>query len=166
MIAKSIPLAGIKLVISDVDGVMTDGRLYYNHWGECMKVFNAHDGHGIKMLQSNDVHFAIVSGSKDDHISARARDLGISHVICNSSNKAKDAIWLMDEFEVMPNETVCIGDDLLDIPMFEVCGLSFAPANATKQVLVEAGTILTKNGGEGVVRELAELILEAKSSVR
>lgn len=161
-----IKLADIKLVISDVDGVMTDGRLYYDHRGECMKVFNAHDGHGIKMLQSNDVHFAIVSGSKDDHISARARDLGISHVICNSSNKAKDAICLMDEFEVMPNETVCIGDDLLDIPMFDVCGLSFAPANATKRVLVDAGTVLTKNGGEGVVRELAELILEAKSSVR
>jgi 3-deoxy-D-manno-octulosonate 8-phosphate phosphatase (KDO 8-P phosphatase) len=161
-----IKLADIKLVISDVDGVMTDGRLYYNHRGECMKVFNVHDGHGIKMLQSSDVNFAIVSGSKDDHISARARDLGIKRVICNSTNKANEAVWLMNKFGVLPNETACIGDDLLDIPMFGVCGLSFAPANAMKHVLVEAGTVLTKNGGEGVVRELADLIIAAKSSVR
>lgn len=163
---KMLRLADIKLVISDVDGVMTDGRLYYNHQGECMKVFNVHDGYGINLLKTNNVHFAIVSGSNDINISARARDLGINHVISNSKDKAKDAIWMMNALGAAPTETACIGDDLLDIPMFRVCGLSFAPANATKHALVNADTVLTKNGGEGVIRELADLILEAKSSVR
>lgn len=156
-------LAGIKLIISDVDGVMTDGKLYYDYNGECMKVYNVHDGHGIKMLLANGIQFGIITGSRFKHIRSRMVDLGVSmdNVICESVDKGKDAGLMMHKMNVRPHETACIGDDMMDIPMFRACGFAFAPANAVTKV-AECATVLTKRGGEGAIRELADHILRAK----
>ena len=167
-------LSHIKLVISDVDGVMTDGRLYYDHHGDYMRAFHVHDGLGIKMLRNSGVKFVIISASKEPgsitsaskepgSILSRAKDLGmvlgINTVVCNSSDKGKDARRIIESLKIPVNQVACIGDDLTDIPMFAECGVSFAPANAMAAVRAAATIVLTKNGGEGAVRELADLIL-------
>ena len=154
-------LSHIKLVISDVDGVMTDGRLYYNHQGDYMRAFHVHDGLGIKMLRNSGVKFVIISASKEPgSILSRAKDLGINTVVCNSSDKGKDARRIIESLKIPVNQVACIGDDLTDIPMFAECGVSFAPANAMAAVRAAATIVLTKNGGEGAVRELVDLILK------
>lgn len=163
-------LSHIKLVISDVDGVMTDGRLYYNHQGDCMRAFHVHDGLGIKMLQNSGVKFVIISASKESaFILSRAKDLGmpldINTVVYNSSDKGKDARRIIESLKIPVNQVACIGDDLPDISMFAECGVSFAPANAVSAVRAAATIVLTKNGGEGAVRELVDLILRPEYSI-
>ena len=163
-------LSHIKLVISDVDGVMTDGRLYYNHQGDYMRAFHVHDGLGIKMLQNSGVKFVIISASKEPGcILSRAKDLGmvlgINTVVCNSLDKRKDARRIIESLKIPVNQVACIGDDLTDIPMFAECGVSFAPANAMAAVRAAATIVLTKNGGEGAVRELVDLILRPEGLV-
>ena len=154
-------LSHIKLVISDVDGVMTDGRLYYDYHGDYMRAFHVHDGLGIKMLRNSGVKFVIISASKEPgSILSRAKDLGINTVVCNSSDKGKDARRIIESLKIPVNQVACIGDDLTDIPMFAECGVSFAPANAMAAVRAAATIVLTKNGGEGAVRELVDLILK------
>lgn len=155
-------LAAIKLVITDVDGVLTDGGLYYNETGECLKRFHVRDGLGMRLLEASGVRVAIVSGRDSAALRRRTADLGISLFLFGVTDKAAACTALMDQAGASPNQTACIGDDSIDLPAFAVCGLSYAVADAPAYVKARASSTLNCRGGEGAFRELADAILLAQ----
>ncbi|OYU32010.1 MAG: 3-deoxy-manno-octulosonate cytidylyltransferase [Comamonadaceae bacterium PBBC2] len=152
-------LANTKLVITDVDGVLTDGGIYYDADGECMKRFHVRDGLGIQMLQEKGVQVAVLSGRDSAALRKRVADLGIAHAIYGAKDKGDACLQLMETAGVSKVETVCIGDDSIDLPAFAACGLSYAVADAPVYVRHKATHILALKGGEGAFRELADQIL-------
>jgi 3-deoxy-D-manno-octulosonate 8-phosphate phosphatase (KDO 8-P phosphatase) len=154
--------ARIRLVALDVDGVLTDGRLYYGADGEALKVFDVRDGHGIKMLQSNGVEVAILSARSSDIVATRARELGIRRVLQGRGDKA--AAWreLLLETSVDVAHAGFMGDDLPDLPVLRQAGLAATVADARDQVKQIAHWVAPQPGGRGAVRALAEFILLAQ----
>lgn len=155
-------LANIKLVITDVDGVLTDGGIYYDESGECLKRFHVRDGLGIRMLEENGIRVAVVSGRDSATLRKRVTDLGVSNFSFGVKDKAAACRALMEVCGVTANETACIGDDTIDLPAFDVCGLSYAVADAPRYVKQRATSALTAPGGSGAFRELADAILLAQ----
>ena len=154
--------AGIKLLILDVDGVLTDGQIFLNHNGEEMKAFSVRDGFGLKMLMAGGVDAAIITGRTSPAVAHRGRELGITHVLQGVGNK-KDACRKMIKNRRLEREDVCcVGDDLPDLAMFDEVGLTVAVADAADEVRERADVITTRKGGHGAVRELCEWILKAK----
>jgi 3-deoxy-D-manno-octulosonate 8-phosphate phosphatase (KDO 8-P phosphatase) len=154
-------LAGVKLVITDVDGVLTDGGIYYDADGECHKRFHVRDGLGIKMLQECGVRVAVVSGRDSATLRKRVADLDVSLTRFGVKDKAHTYLDVMEEAGVSAVETACIGDDSIDLPGFSVCGTSFAVADAPSYVKRLATHTLEKKGGEGAFREVSDRILGA-----
>lgn len=154
-------LSGIKLIITDVDGVLTDGGLIYDDAGECHKRFHARDGLGIKMLQECGVQVAVVSGRDSPILRRRVKDLGISLCAFGVKDKAAAYTKIMDDSDARPAQTACIGDDSIDLPGFSVCGTSFAVADAAAYIKRQASYVLIKKGGEGAFREVADMVLMA-----
>jgi 3-deoxy-D-manno-octulosonate 8-phosphate phosphatase (KDO 8-P phosphatase) len=154
--------ARIRLVALDVDGVLTDGRLYYGAQGEALKVFDVRDGHGIKMLLTHDVEVAILSARSSEIVGIRARELGISRVLQGRGDKA--AAWneLLHETAIGADEASFIGDDLPDLPVLRRAGFAATVADARDEVKSVAHWIASQPGGRGAVRALAEFILRAK----
>lgn len=157
-------LADIRLVITDVDGVLTDGGLYYDANGECIKRFHVRDGLGMRMLEENGVRVAVLSGRDSAALRKRVADLGIT--LCQFGVKDKHAacLALMAQAGVTSFQTACIGDDSIDLPAFEACGLSFAVADAPAYVRQAADAALASRGGEGALRELADQVLAAQGN--
>ncbi|AKO36170.1 3-deoxy-D-manno-octulosonate 8-phosphate phosphatase [[Haemophilus] ducreyi] len=155
-------LSKIKLVITDVDGVLTDGGLYYTTEGEIMKRFHVHDGLGIKMLQACGIQVAILSGGDSTLLRKRIEVLKVSLFQLGKMEKRSACFELMQQACVMPEQTAFIGDDTLDLPAFQVCGLAIATHNAHDYIKKQADWILTKAGGEGAFREVSDRILEAQ----
>ncbi|AWX13199.1 3-deoxy-D-manno-octulosonate 8-phosphate phosphatase [Mergibacter septicus] len=162
-------LSKIKLVITDVDGVLTDGSLYYgaddsvaNAGVEILKVFNARDGLGTKMLLNNGVQVAILSGRDSKVLRKRIADLGISLFSLGKLDKQTACLDLIEQAGVTAEETVFLGDDSIDLPAFEICGLAYAVADAADYIKVKADGVLSKAGGKGAFRELVDLILTAQ----
>jgi 3-deoxy-D-manno-octulosonate 8-phosphate phosphatase (KDO 8-P phosphatase) len=156
-------LATVKLLILDVDGVLTDGRIILNDQGEETKHFNAKDGHGLRMLMQAGVEVALISGRNAAAAKIRARDLGISEVHLGVQNKAGVCAELLRRKRLLKSEVCCLGDDLPDLPLFDHSGTAVAVADAVPEVRA-AATFATKNrGGRGAVRELCEAILKAKN---
>ncbi|WP_188709625.1 3-deoxy-manno-octulosonate cytidylyltransferase [Polaromonas eurypsychrophila] len=155
----SSTLAQIKLVITDVDGVLTDGGIYYDATGECLKRFHVRDGMGIRMLEESGIRVAVVSGRDSPTLRKRMDDLRASFTMFGVKDKAAACIALMAQAGVTAEETACIGDDSIDLPAFEVCGLSFAVNDAPDYVKRAAGRSLTLGGGFRAFRELADKIL-------
>lgn len=152
----------IKLLILDVDGVLTDGTLYIDARGEEIKAFNVKDGFGLRMLQDNGIEVAIITGRKSSALSHRARDLGIKDVFQGKRKKGSICEELMKKKGLAKEEVCCIGDDLPDLEMFEYAGFPVAVSDAAPG-LREAALYVTKNsGGKGAVRELSEIILKAQ----
>ena len=129
-VAQPPSLANIKLVITDVDGVLTDGGIYYDTTGECMKRFHVRDGLGIRMLQEVGVQVAVLSGRDSASLQKRVADLGVSHALYGAKDKGAACLRLMEFAGVSKEETVCIGDDSIDLPAFAVCRFSYAVADA------------------------------------
>jgi 3-deoxy-manno-octulosonate cytidylyltransferase (CMP-KDO synthetase) len=156
-------LADIKLVITDVDGVLTDGGIYYDANGECLKRFHVRDGMGMRLLEENGVRVAVLSGRDSATLRKRVADLGIS--LCQFGVKDKMAACnqLMASAGVTANQTACIGDDCIDLPAFAACGMSFAVADAPVYVKAAATQTLIAHGGTGAFREVADAILFAQS---
>jgi 3-deoxy-manno-octulosonate cytidylyltransferase (CMP-KDO synthetase) len=154
-------LAGTKLVITDVDGVLTDGGIYYDANGECHKRFHVRDGLGIKMLQACGVFVAVVSGRDSATLRKRVADLDVSLTRFGVKDKARTYLDVMKEVGATAEETVCIGDDSIDLPGFSVCGTSFAVADAPSYIRQLATYTLEKKGGEGAFREVSDKILAA-----
>jgi 3-deoxy-D-manno-octulosonate 8-phosphate phosphatase (KDO 8-P phosphatase) len=154
-------IRNIKLLVLDVDGVLTDGRIIYSDSGEELKFFDVKDGHGIKLLQRAGIEVAFVTGRRSRVVEHRAHDLGITLV----SQKALNKIEAYEEILKIKNlqdEDVCVvGDDLPDLPLLRRCGFSVAVANSVEEVIREVDYITTKEAGRGAVREVCDLILKA-----
>ncbi len=155
-------LSKIKLVITDVDGVLTDGGLYYTAEGEVMKRFHVHDGLGVKMLQTCGIQVGVISGGDHPLLRKRLEVLKINLAKLGKMEKRSACFELMKEADVTPEQTAFIGDDTLDLPAFEVCGLAIATRNAHDYVKAKADWILEKAGGEGAFREVSDKILTAQ----
>ncbi len=156
-------LAKIKVLFLDVDGTLTDGKLYYSNSGEEIKSFHTQDGLGIVAWQKLGGIIVIISGRKGEATLHRCKELGISEIYLGVSNKAEVAKDFIAKLKIRSDECACIGDDLNDLSLFELCAISFAPANADAFVLDQASIRLAKNGGEGCVREAINMILDSKN---
>lgn len=155
-------LGDLKLLILDVDGVLTDGRLYYTEEGESIKAFHVRDGLGIKLLRKHGVEVAVVSGRDSRALRRRFTEIGIAHFHLAAEDKHSACETLMTELGAEPEQTAFIGDDLPDLAAFRACGFGFAPADAVPAVRAAATHVLATAGGAGAVREAAEQILAAR----
>jgi 3-deoxy-D-manno-octulosonate 8-phosphate phosphatase (KDO 8-P phosphatase) len=152
----------VRLLALDVDGVLTDGRLYYGPQGEALKVFDVRDGHGIKMLLNQGVDVAILSARSSEIVATRARELGIRRVLQGRGDKAQAWDELLADTGIRSEHAGFIGDDLPDLPVLARAGLAATVADARDEVKNAAHWITSAAGGRGAVRELAEFILRAK----
>lgn len=155
-------LADIRLVITDVDGVLTDGGIYYNETGECLKRFHVRDGLGIKLLQESGIQVAVLSGRDSPTLRKRLADLGVSLFKLAVKDKFTECQKLMEQVGCSQKQTVYIGDDSIDLPAFAACGLAYTVADATNYIKQKADNVLSLAGGQGAFRELADAILIAQ----
>ena len=155
----------IKLAIFDVDGVLTDGRLYFLTDGSEFKTFNTLDGQGIKMLINSGVRTAIISGRSTPVVEKRANNLGIQHLYQGREDKLVVLDELLGELELDYAEVAYLGDDLPDLPVIRRVGLGMAVANAAGFVRQHAHGVTEARGGEGAAREFCELIMRAQGSL-
>jgi len=151
----------IKAVLLDVDGVMTDGKLHYSARGEEIKSFDVKDGLGIQLLLNAKILVGIISGRNSDALEQRIKDLGIQYIYLNSSDKEKDLQKFLEATGLQLKEVAYIGDDLPDLTAMTMCGFSACPSDACPEVLDAVDYVSSKRGGDGVVREIAELILRS-----
>jgi len=155
----------IRLLALDVDGVLTDGRLYYGADGEQLKVFNSLDGHGLKMLQASGVEVAVITGRDSPAMVRRIRDLGIAHLYAGREDKltALQELWQATGYSAA--QTAYMGDDWPDLPAIRACTLGATVPNACNAVLQQADWCSEHEGGLGAVRELCELIMLAQNTL-
>ncbi len=151
----------IKLLILDVDGVLTDGSIILDNAGNELKMFHVRDGHGIKMLMKVGIKVAIISGRKSRVLERRAEELGITEVHQGILKKSAVYESLLRKYKCKDEETAFMGDDIVDIELLKRAGLSAVPADADEGVKKWAAFISTKKGGRGAVREFVELILKS-----
>jgi 3-deoxy-D-manno-octulosonate 8-phosphate phosphatase (KDO 8-P phosphatase) len=163
---KATPLARIQLVILDVDGVLTDGRLYFSAHGETLKVFHVRDGHGIKLLLAAGVAVAAFSGRRSAAVAARMRELGVPHVVQACSDKVAALERLTRRLGLNHLNCACLCDDTPDLPLMSAVGVAGAVADAHPVVLAAAHWIARANGGCGAVRELCDAVLRARAGRR
>ncbi|WP_439241294.1 KdsC family phosphatase [Lonepinella sp. BR2474] len=156
-------LQKIKFVITDIDGVLTDGLLHYDANGEAIKSFHVRDGLGIRMLMEQGIQVAVLSGRSSPILQKRMADLGIRLSILGKLEKETACFELMRQANVTPEQTAYIGDDSVDLPAFAVCGLAFAVADAADYVKDQADYVLTLGGGKGAFREMSDMILAAQN---
>ncbi|BDX18925.1 hypothetical protein MFKK_17350 [Halopseudomonas aestusnigri] len=155
----------IRLAIFDVDGVLTDGRLYFMPDGTEFKSFNTLDGHGIKMLIASGVEVAIISGRKSPLVERRAASLGIKHLIQGREDKLTALAELREIVPVEMHEIAFLGDDLPDLPVIRRAGLGMAVATADTFVRDHAHGVTRAAGGAGAAREFCELIMRAQGTL-
>ncbi len=153
----------IKLVLTDVDGVLTDGGVYYGPEGEVMKRFNIRDGMGVERLRAVGVDVGIITGEKSESVKRRAEKLHIEilHLFCKDKIAVFDEIC--SEYGYSPSEIAYIGDDVNDYEVMQRVGLSATPADGLPQIQEIARYVCTQRGGNGAFREFAEFIIAAKS---
>lgn len=156
----------IKVIILDVDGVLTDGSLFYGQEGQLFKSFNVHDGLGIRMLQSAGIHVIFLSGGSSLATTQRAKHLDVTHCLVGIKDKEQAIQKLVRDLKIDKDVIAYLGDDLNDLPAAKHVSLLFATRNATNSLQKKADIVLTKCGGEGAVRELADLILKKRKDLR
>lgn len=152
----------IKLLICDVDGVMSDGVIYQGNNGEELKAFNVRDGYGIRCLLTSDVEVAIITGRNAKLLEDRCATLGITHLYQGQTDKLLAFRELLDTLALRPEQVAYIGDDLIDWPVMAESGLSVAVADAHPVLLPRANYVTRIAGGRGAVREICDLILIAQ----
>lgn len=155
----------IKLVLLDVDGVLTDGRLYYGNSGEELKAFDIQDGLGIKLLQRGGVKVGIITGRRSALLQRRAEELAISPLVQGREDKWLALNEMMEDLGVSLEEIAFVGDDLPDLAVIKRVGLGITPANGSHIVASQADWQTKNSGGDGAVREIAELILSAQDKL-
>ena len=154
----------IRLLVLDVDGVLTDGRLYFSAEGELLKSFHVRDGAGIVQLRKAGIAVAIISGRNSTAVDRRMNELGVTHVHQGIQQKLPALQALMQSLQITPDHVACVGDDTPDIPMLEVANLAVAVADAHPSVKAAAHYVTQIAGGLGAVREVCDLILQAQSA--
>ncbi|MBT7953535.1 MAG: 3-deoxy-manno-octulosonate-8-phosphatase KdsC [Gammaproteobacteria bacterium] len=152
----------VRLVVFDVDGVLTNGSLILGDKGDEYKVFHVHDGLGLVMLREAGLEIAVISARSSPIVAERMATLGIDYVYQGQSDKQTAITELMQKTGVNREETAYVGDDLIDLPAMNQAGLAIAVANAQPLVLQRADWVTEKAGGQGAVREVCEMILKAQ----
>ena len=160
---RAAPLAKIELLVLDVDGVLTDGRLYFSARGEEIKAFHVRDGHGIKLVMQSGVAVAALSGRRSAAVKVRMRELGVRHVVQACRDKVAALTLLTRKLGIDPLASACIVDDTPDLPLMSAVGFAAAVADAHPLVKAAAHWTSTAPGGSGAVRELCDAILRARS---
>jgi 3-deoxy-D-manno-octulosonate 8-phosphate phosphatase (KDO 8-P phosphatase) len=155
-------LQKIKLVIFDVDGVLTDGKLFTSPDGGESKSFHVHDGQGINFLHRAGISTAVITGRKSVALERRAAELGIEDVFQGNMNKLESLNILLEKFDLAEDEVAYIGDDLPDLPVMIRVGVSVAVADARPEVRERATMVTDARGGSGAVREFCDLLLNAQ----
>jgi 3-deoxy-D-manno-octulosonate 8-phosphate phosphatase (KDO 8-P phosphatase) len=155
-------LRRVQLLVLDVDGVLTDGRLFYGPRGESLKTFHVRDGHGIKAVTAAGIIVAIISGRKSAAVARRARDLGIRHVAQGANDKLLALERLAKLRGVPLAGCACVGDDTPDAPILSAAGLGIAVADAHQDALDAADLVTTRRGGHGAVREVCDWLIAAR----
>lgn len=154
----------LKLIIFDVDGILTDGSLYLADDGQEYKAFYSLDGHGMKMLKRSGVELAIITARKSQLMVHRARNLGITHLYQGAENKLEAYQHLLGELGIAPEHIAYMGDDVVDLPVMRRCGLAITVPAAPDLVKQHAHHVTTLGGGRGAVREVCELIMHAQGT--
>jgi len=154
----------VKLLIMDVDGVLTDGSIFITASGEEIKAFNTLDGHGLKMLQATGVKLAIITGRDAPGVAHRARGLGIDYYYAGIHDKRAALEQLLAECGVGADECAYIGDDVVDLPVMRRVALAAAVPESPSLVRQHAHYVTGASGGRGAVRELTELIMQAQGT--
>lgn len=155
--------SAIKLLILDVDGILTDGSIVYDAKGEQIQSFHVHDGFGIKLLHKAGVKTAILSSRSSNALLVRCKELGIEHILQGHSQKIEGYKELLEGFGLMDCNVAYMGDDWVDIPILSRVGLAVTVPDAASQVKDYCHYVTTKPGGRGAVREVCELILRAQN---
>ena len=158
------PAVEIALVVLDVDGVLTDGRLWYGPDGETLKAFNVRDGHGIKSLVAAGVGVAVISGRRSAALMARMRELGVADVAQGVSDKARALAELLKRKAIDPRCVACLVDDTPDLGLMAAVGMPAAVADAHPEVLAAAKHVTRAAGGHGAVREFCDFLLAARDT--
>ena len=158
--------AKIRLLICDVDGVLTDGRLFFTADGHELKSFHARDGHGLKLLQRTGVQAAVISGRSSPAVALRMSSLGIEHVFQGRENKLEPFLELLDRLGLDAEQTAFVGDDVLDLPLLRRVGLAVAVADAHFTLRETVHWVTAQPGGLGAVREVCDLIMLAQGRLQ
>lgn len=155
-------LSNIQLLLLDVDGVMTDGRIIYDGNGLETKFFNVKDGHGIKLLQRYGIQVGIITGRSSVVVDIRARELGIDLVYQGALKKLESYVDVKLKTGLEDSQIAYMGDDIVDIPVMRRAGFSAAPPDSLPEVLAVADFVSSCKGGKGAVREMCDLILKGR----
>ena len=158
--------ADVALVVFDVDGVLTDGRLWFGADGEALKVFHVRDGHGIRMLVAAGIRVAVISGRRSAAVSERMRELGVTDVAQGVSDKARALAELLARTSIDARRVACLVDDTPDLELMAAVGLPAAVADAHPAVLTAAAHVTRACGGLGAVREFCDWLLAARGGDR
>jgi len=156
-------LKTIKLLLLDVDGVLTDGGIIYDDTGSQIKVFHVRDGLGIRLLMLFGVQVGIATGRRSKALLHRCENLGISLILDGLSTKADVLNEIFQRTGISSDEIAFVGDDLMDLPLMKKCGVSIAVADAHELIRLHAGLVTRSSGGKGAVREICEMILKARN---
>ncbi len=151
-------LRHIRLVITDVDGVLTDGGLYYGPDGECLKRFHARDGLGVRLLQQAGIQVSVLSGRDCPALRRRLADLGIAEAVLGQADKRTALSGIIERCGVVAEEVAFIGDDIPDMEVFGLCGVSVTVADAPEYVKARADLVLKCGGGQGAFREMVDIL--------
>jgi 3-deoxy-D-manno-octulosonate 8-phosphate phosphatase (KDO 8-P phosphatase) len=155
----------VRLLLLDVDGVLTDGSITYISGGGEAKTFNTQDGLGIKLLQESGVAVGIITARTSEAVERRARDLQFAHVFQGKQDKLTVYESILKETGLRPPQTAYMGDDLMDLPILNRVGFAAAPANAVAEIRQRVHYTTEHGGGKGAVREVCDLILEAQGNL-
>lgn len=158
--------ARVRLLVLDVDGVLTDGTLFIGRHGETMKPFHSHDGKGIDMVITSGIEVAMLSARGFAAVARRARELGVRHAIQGARNKHRALSALCEQLEIATSECAYVGDDIVDLGAVRAVGLGIAVADAHPRVAAACRWQTQRPGGRGAVREVCELLLAARGRLQ
>lgn len=160
-----VKAAQVRLVIFDVDGVLTDGSLYIDAEGRELKAFYSRDGHGMKMLQDSGVEIAIITGRTSETVEHRMQSLGIRYIYQGRQDKLPAYEELLEKLQLQPQQVAYVGDDIVDLPVMSRAGFAVAVQDAHELVKKHAHWQTVHAGGRGAARDVCELIMEAQGNL-
>ena len=159
----AVDLNRIKLLLLDVDGVMTDGRIIYLNDGGEAKAFDVKDGHGLKLIQRAGIQVGIITGRQSDIVARRAAELGIELVYQGAKDKMQPFMEILEKLGLEPSEVAYVGDDLVDLPVMRLVGFSATVADASDDIKPYVDLVTSRPGGRGAVREVCDFLLKQSS---
>jgi len=159
----AVDLNRIKLLLLDVDGVMTDGRIIYLNDGGEAKAFDVKDGHGLKLIQRAGIQVGIITGRQSDIVARRAAELGIELVYQGAKDKMQPFMEILEKLGLEPSEVAYVGDDLVDLPVMRRVGFSATVADASDDIKPYVDLVTSRPGGRGAVREVCDFLLKQSS---